>query len=81
MDQGGDVFVTADEPSYTMALDVNREFDSDKLRYTYQSLVTPKTTYDYDVEDGQARPAQARAGARRIRPGELRHRVRVGHGA
>ena len=32
-----DVFVTADEPSYTMALDVNREFDSDKLRYTYQS--------------------------------------------
>jgi oligopeptidase B len=43
-----DVFVTADEPSYTMALDINREFDSDKLRYTYQSLVTPKTTYDYD---------------------------------
>ena len=32
-----DVFVTADEPSYTMALDVNREFDSDKLRYTYTS--------------------------------------------
>ena len=45
---GDDVFVTADEPSYTMSLDVNREFDSDKLRYTYQSMVTPKTTYDYD---------------------------------
>ena len=45
-----DVFVTADEPSYTMALDVNREFDSDKLRYTYQSMVTPKTTYDYDFK-------------------------------
>ena len=30
-----DIFVTADEPSYTMALDVNREFDSDMLRYTY----------------------------------------------
>jgi oligopeptidase B len=51
--KGDDVFVTADEPSYTMALDVNREFDSDKLRYTYQSLVTPKTTYDYDVKTGK----------------------------
>ncbi|MEJ0085544.1 MAG: S9 family peptidase [Pseudomonadota bacterium] len=45
---GADVFVTADEPSYTMALDVNREFDSDTLRYTYTSMVTPRTTYDYD---------------------------------
>jgi oligopeptidase B len=48
-----DIFVTADEPSYTMALDVNREFDSDTLRYTYQSMVTPRTTYDYDVKTGQ----------------------------
>jgi len=45
-----DIFVQADEPSYTMALDVNREFDSDKLRYTYQSMVTPKTTYEYDFK-------------------------------
>jgi len=51
--KGKDVFVTADEPSYTMALDVNREFDSDKLRYTYQSMVTPLTTYDYDFKTGQ----------------------------
>jgi len=50
---GDDVFVTADEPSYTMALDVNREFDSDRLRYTYQSMVTPKTTYDYDFRTGK----------------------------
>jgi oligopeptidase B len=50
---GADVMVTADEPSYTMALDVNREFDSGKLRYTYTSLVTPRTTYDYDFATGQ----------------------------
>ena len=50
---GKDVFVTADEPSYTMALDVNREFDTDKLRYTYTSMVTPRTTYDYDFATGQ----------------------------
>jgi oligopeptidase B len=50
---GADVFVTADEPSYTMALDVNREFDSDTLRYTYTSMVTPRTTYDYDSKTGE----------------------------
>ena len=51
--KGDDIFVTADEPSYTMSLDVNREYDSGKLRYTYQSMVTPKTTYDYDVKTGK----------------------------
>ena len=50
---GKEVLVTADEPSYTMAIDVNREFDSDKLRYTYTSLVTPRTTYDYDFKTGE----------------------------
>ena len=50
---GADVFVTADEPSYTMALDVNREFDSDILRYTYTSMVTPRTTYDYDSKTNE----------------------------
>jgi len=48
-----DIFVTADEPSYTMALDTNREFDSDALRYTYTSLVTPRTTYDYHFASGE----------------------------
>ncbi|HUQ09861.1 MAG TPA: S9 family peptidase [Steroidobacteraceae bacterium] len=48
-----DVFVTADEPSYTMALDTNREFDSEKLRYTYTSMVTPRTTYDYEFDTGK----------------------------
>jgi oligopeptidase B len=52
-DGGKDVLVTADEPSYTMALDVNREFDSDRLRYTYTSMVTPRTTYDFDFNTGQ----------------------------
>jgi len=52
--QGGeDVFVAADEPSYTMSLDTNREFDSDQLRYTYTSMVTPRTTYDFDFATGK----------------------------
>jgi oligopeptidase B len=36
-----------------MALDTNREFDSDTLRYTYTSLVTPRTTYDYHFKTGE----------------------------
>ena len=66
---GKDVFVTADEPSYTMALDVNREFDSDKLRYTYTSHGHAADHLRLRLQDRQARDAQARAGARRLRPG------------
>jgi oligopeptidase B len=50
---GKDVMVTADEPSYTMSIDVNREFNSNALRYTYQSMVTPRTTYNYDFKTGE----------------------------
>ena len=50
---GKDVMITADEPSYTMSIDVNREFDSGQVRYTYTSMVTPRTTYDYDVKTGK----------------------------
>jgi oligopeptidase B len=50
---GKDVMIAADEPSYTMALDVNREFDSDTVRYTYTSMVTPRTTYEFDVKTGK----------------------------
>jgi oligopeptidase B len=32
---------------------VNREFESDKLRYVYTSIVTPATTYEYDFGTGQ----------------------------
>jgi oligopeptidase B len=50
---GKDMMITADEPSYTMSIDVNREFDSGQVRYTYTSMVTPRTTYDYDVKTGK----------------------------
>jgi oligopeptidase B len=42
-------FIIADEPSYTMVLGQNEEFDSDVVRYVYSSLTTPRTTYDYDT--------------------------------
>lgn len=44
--------LTADDPTYTMALGSNPELDSTKLRYVYTSLTTPGTTYEYDLADG-----------------------------
>ncbi|WP_238398623.1 S9 family peptidase [Edaphobacter sp. 12200R-103] len=40
------------EPTYTAMGHVNREFATTKFRYSYQSLVSPASVYDYDVEAG-----------------------------
>jgi oligopeptidase B len=47
--------VEADEPAYAMALATNEEPASDWLRYTYDSLVTPETTYEVNVRTGERR--------------------------
>lgn len=44
--------LTADDPTYTMALSSNPELDTTRLRYVYTSLTTPGTTFDYDIADG-----------------------------
>jgi len=46
-------FISSDEPAYSMAVSVNPELDTDIVRYTYSSLTTPTTVYDYDVRTGQ----------------------------
>ncbi|HXB21614.1 MAG TPA: S9 family peptidase [Candidatus Solibacter sp.] len=38
------------EPVYTATPQVNREFKTKFFRYAYQSLVTPSSVFDYDVE-------------------------------
>ena len=48
------------------------------LRYDFTSLTTPDTVYDIDMKTGERTLLQARPGARRLRPGQLRHRARVG---
>ncbi len=40
------------EPAYSVHLGSNPEFDTDLLRYNYQSLVTPASVFDYDVNTG-----------------------------
>jgi oligopeptidase B len=49
---GKSSFVQSDEPAYTMALQDNREVATTKLRYTYDSLTTPKLTYELDTATG-----------------------------
>ncbi len=40
------------EPSYAAGLHVNRNFDATSFRYSYQSLVSPASVYEYDVATG-----------------------------
>jgi oligopeptidase B len=42
--------ITFPEASYTAGLSNNPEYDMQKLRLAYQSMVTPSTVYDYDVK-------------------------------
>ncbi len=52
--QGGpELHIDSDEPAYRMALDANEEVDSAIVRYTYTSLTTPRSTYDYDTRTGE----------------------------
>src|ERR1700686_1148301 len=46
-------FIASDEAAYGMSLSVNPELDSELLRYTYSSLTTPTTLYDYNVRTGE----------------------------
>ena len=38
------------EPAYSAFPGANAEFDTQVFRYTYQSLVTPNSVFDYDME-------------------------------
>jgi len=42
--------VEVPEPAYTLSSAANAEFDTDKYRYSYQSPITPNSTFDYDVK-------------------------------
>ena len=42
-------YVDFAEPAYTASLQGNTEFDTEMLRYTYSSLVTPPSVFDYNT--------------------------------
>src|SRR6266481_2213319 len=41
------------EPAYDLAVDANPEFETATLRFRYQSLVTPSSYFDYDMNARQ----------------------------
>jgi oligopeptidase B len=41
--------VALPEPVYSVSVGANREFKTSVLRYNYQSLVTPNSVFDYDM--------------------------------
>jgi oligopeptidase B len=42
------------EPVYAAGLSANREFNTPVVRYAYNSLVTPNSTFDYDMNTGKS---------------------------
>ena len=41
--------IATEEPDYAMGIGANPEFDTSSIRYSYQSMVTPPTVYEYDL--------------------------------
>ena len=41
------------EPAYNAMLGTNPEFDSETVRFQYESMVTPRSVYDYEVKTGR----------------------------
>ena len=50
---GDDGYIEFEEETYTSWISVNEEFDTDILRFSYSSLVTPTSTYDYNMNSGE----------------------------
>ena len=44
-----DYYITFPEPAYAVSPTQNFEFDTNKLRFVYSSLLTPSSTFDYDM--------------------------------
>src|SRR5262249_55745812 len=42
------------EPAYSVSPAQNREWDTSVFRYEYQSLVTPRSVFDYDMDAQKA---------------------------
>jgi oligopeptidase B len=39
------------EPAYFTSPYINKEYDTSKFRYSYQSFITPPSTFEYDMRD------------------------------
>ncbi len=44
--------IATPEDVYTMGMSTNPEFNTDVVRYTYASMITPNSTYEYNLKTG-----------------------------
>ena len=51
---GAEHHVEFPEPTYEVSADANAEFITKMYRFRYQSLITPASVFDYDVQIGRA---------------------------
>ena len=51
-DGSKDEYIKFNDPAYSVFISTNPEFNTPVLRYTYNSLTTPRSTYDYNMDDG-----------------------------
>ena len=73
--------VTFPEPAYSVFTVGNREFDTTLLRFSYQSLVTPSSTYDYDMATRERTLLKQQPVLGRIRSRAVPERAPDGPGA
>ena len=45
--------IATEEPDYALSLSANPEFDTATIRFNYQSMVTPSSVYEYDMNTRQ----------------------------
>jgi oligopeptidase B len=48
-----DHYLDFGEAAYSVSIDRNPEFDTEKLRYSYTSLITPRSIIDYNMRTGE----------------------------
>ena len=46
--------IATQESVYTMSMGTNPEFESDSIQYSYSSMITPNSTFEYDLKTGKS---------------------------
>lgn len=49
-DRSTEHYIKFDEPAYSAFLTGNAEYNTDTLRFAYTSMITPSSTYDYNMD-------------------------------
>jgi len=53
MKTGNDDYIDFQEKTYSAYISTNEEYDTNILRYSYSSMLTPSSVYDYNMDTGE----------------------------